>query len=48
MTNPSDLVRDALPGTVPAGGTWAEATPEQKKQLGIVVSAADGREKRKR
>ena len=33
MTNPSDLVRDALPGTVPAGGTWAEATPEQKKAV---------------
>jgi len=33
MTNPSDLVRDALPGTVPAGRTWAEATPEQKKAV---------------
>ena len=33
MTNPSDLVRDALPGTVPVGSTWAEATPEQKKAV---------------
>ena len=33
MTNPSDLVREALPGTVPGGGTWAEATPEQKKAV---------------
>lgn len=33
MTNPSDLVRDSLPGTVPAGGTWADATLEQKKAV---------------
>ncbi len=33
MTNPSDLVRDQFPDTAPAGGTWADATPEQKKYV---------------
>lgn len=32
MTNPSDLVRDELPDVAP-GGTWAEATVEQKKAV---------------
>ena len=30
MTNPSDLVRDELPGD-PVPATWATATAEQKK-----------------
>ncbi len=33
MTNPSDLVRDELPDANPAGGTWAEASVEQKKAV---------------
>ena len=33
MTNPSDLVRDQFPDTAPVGGTWADATPEQKKYV---------------
>ncbi|MGI5950599.1 MAG: metal-sulfur cluster assembly factor [Brooklawnia sp.] len=32
MTNPSDLVRDELPQT-PPGGTWAQASIEQKKAV---------------
>lgn len=31
--NPSDLVKDELPGTGSPGGRWAEATPEQKKAV---------------
>ncbi len=33
MTNPSDLVKDVLPGAAPADSTWAQATPEQKKAV---------------
>ncbi|WIY81608.1 metal-sulfur cluster assembly factor [Propionimicrobium sp. PCR01-08-3] len=35
MTNPSDLVKDELPDTTPnpGGGTWGDATPEQKKYV---------------
>ena len=31
MTNPSDLVRDELPGTETVPATWATATDEQRK-----------------
>lgn len=31
--NPSDLVRDELPGTGPGTATWAQASPEQKKAV---------------
>lgn len=33
MTNPSDLVRDELPGTTTPGGTWGEASPEEKRAV---------------
>lgn len=36
-TNPSDLVRDQLPGTSPEERTWAEASREEKK---IVIREA--------